>query len=176
MSLFSLTQISLKSAILLIFFFFFFQAEDGIRDYKVTGVQTCALPILAPALEPARPAGAAVVQVLGGDDPAPGPGATAHRPDQRAAPGAAIHDGDGARDHLRADVRDRSAGARDRRPVPAVRDRVSGPDPHVVRRAGLHDGDDRAARRRDLRAVAGRVPVRAIRLPGTAGGGGRDRK
>src|SRR5256885_8511326 len=28
------------------FFLFFFQAEDGIRDYKVTGVQTCALPIL----------------------------------------------------------------------------------------------------------------------------------
>src|SRR5256885_11421007 len=27
---------------------FFFQAEDGIRDYKVTGVQTCALPILQP--------------------------------------------------------------------------------------------------------------------------------
>src|SRR5688500_19548162 len=25
---------------------FFFQAEDGIRGYKVTGVQTCALPIL----------------------------------------------------------------------------------------------------------------------------------
>src|SRR5256885_7883970 len=29
--------------------FFFFQAEDGIRDYKVTGVQTCALPISAVA-------------------------------------------------------------------------------------------------------------------------------
>ena len=28
-----------------VFFFFFCQAEDGIRDYKVTGVQTCALPI-----------------------------------------------------------------------------------------------------------------------------------
>src|SRR6266576_2925620 len=28
------------------FFFFFFQAEDGIRDLYVTGVQTCALPIL----------------------------------------------------------------------------------------------------------------------------------
>ena len=28
-----------------IFFFFFFQAEDGIRDWSVTGVQTCALPI-----------------------------------------------------------------------------------------------------------------------------------
>src|SRR5256885_13001691 len=30
--------------------YFFFQAEDGIRDYKVTGVQTCALPILATAI------------------------------------------------------------------------------------------------------------------------------
>src|SRR5205807_5451418 len=30
-------------------FFFFFQAEDGIRDYKVTGVQTCALPISSAA-------------------------------------------------------------------------------------------------------------------------------
>src|SRR6266446_1048085 len=29
-------------------FFFFFQAEDGIRDYKVTGVQTGALPISLP--------------------------------------------------------------------------------------------------------------------------------
>src|SRR2546422_1793940 len=30
-----------------ILFFFFFQAEDGIRDVAVTGVQTCALPISA---------------------------------------------------------------------------------------------------------------------------------
>src|SRR5882762_8460478 len=29
------------------YFFFFFQAEDGIRDSSVTGVQTCALPISA---------------------------------------------------------------------------------------------------------------------------------
>src|SRR5690606_39504071 len=29
--------------------FFFFQAEDGIRDFHVTGVQTCALPIFTPA-------------------------------------------------------------------------------------------------------------------------------
>src|SRR5690348_17426498 len=28
-----------------VFFVFFFQAEDGIRDGRVTGVQTCALPI-----------------------------------------------------------------------------------------------------------------------------------
>src|SRR5256885_17196066 len=30
--------------------FFFFQAEDGIRDYKVTGVQTCAMPTSPPGL------------------------------------------------------------------------------------------------------------------------------
>src|SRR2546429_2628338 len=30
-----------------IIFFFFFQAEDGIRDVAVTGVQTCALPIFS---------------------------------------------------------------------------------------------------------------------------------
>src|SRR5437879_7904054 len=30
---------------LYVFLFFFFQAEDGIRDTSVTGVQTCALPI-----------------------------------------------------------------------------------------------------------------------------------
>src|SRR5256885_7466603 len=35
--------------VLAILLFFFFQAEDGIRDYKVTGVQTCALPIWAGA-------------------------------------------------------------------------------------------------------------------------------
>src|SRR3712207_9294831 len=44
--------------------FFFFQAEDGIRDIGVTGVQTCALPIWAggdaallprPAAGPGRP-------------------------------------------------------------------------------------------------------------------------
>src|SRR5215213_6652061 len=33
------------------FFFFFFQAEDGIRDWSVTGVQTCALPIFERVLE-----------------------------------------------------------------------------------------------------------------------------
>src|SRR5688572_31039541 len=34
--------------VLFFFFFFFFQAEDGIRDLTVTGVQTCALPIFGP--------------------------------------------------------------------------------------------------------------------------------
>src|SRR2546426_4737583 len=44
--------------------FFFFQAEDGIRDYKVTGVQTCALPIsleLHWVLEAVRVVGHAVL-------------------------------------------------------------------------------------------------------------------
>src|SRR2546430_3582653 len=36
-----------KTTSLFVFFFFFFQAEDGIRDLTVTGVQTCALPIFA---------------------------------------------------------------------------------------------------------------------------------
>ena len=34
------------------FCFFFFQAEDGIRDIGVTGVQTCALPILVCSTRP----------------------------------------------------------------------------------------------------------------------------
>src|SRR6267378_1223375 len=35
---------------MLLYFFFFFQAEDGIRDLYVTGVQTCALPISQPVV------------------------------------------------------------------------------------------------------------------------------
>src|SRR5438046_8023767 len=38
-----------------IFFYFFFQAEDGIRDWSVTGVQTCALPISVSKLAKRRP-------------------------------------------------------------------------------------------------------------------------
>src|SRR5262249_56919048 len=49
--------------------FFFFQAEDGIRDWSVTGVQTCALPIslcqeqISSQVE--RPEGAALVDQWG---------------------------------------------------------------------------------------------------------------
>src|SRR5690606_40261246 len=39
------------SCVTTIFFFFFFQAEDGIRDFHVTGVQTCALPISPATVE-----------------------------------------------------------------------------------------------------------------------------
>src|SRR5438445_2587810 len=38
-------NVCLRIAVRVLFFFFFFQAEDGIRDIGVTGVQTCALPI-----------------------------------------------------------------------------------------------------------------------------------
>src|SRR5205807_7262523 len=41
----------------LVCFVFFFQAEDGIRDYKVTGVQTCALPISIGYMAPEQIAG-----------------------------------------------------------------------------------------------------------------------
>src|SRR2546430_9108078 len=46
-----LTSSSISSLVVmcLLLFFFFFQAEDGIRDLTVTGVQTCALPIYAAA-------------------------------------------------------------------------------------------------------------------------------
>src|SRR5205085_3855653 len=40
----------------LFFVFFFFQAEDGIRDLTVTGVQTCALPIWVHRLDEVGPA------------------------------------------------------------------------------------------------------------------------
>src|SRR2546427_13149820 len=52
------------------FFFFFFQAEDGIRDLTVTGVQTCALPISDDLLGLLRRAG---------------PGRTADAPDPPGA-------------------------------------------------------------------------------------------
>src|SRR5256885_4675943 len=43
-----------STAVYSLLLFFFFQAEDGIRDYKVTGVQTCALPISLMLLTPRR--------------------------------------------------------------------------------------------------------------------------
>src|SRR2546430_13375453 len=47
------------------FCFFFFQAEDGIRDLTVTGVQTCALPICCHVVE----RNGATLALLGIDDP-----------------------------------------------------------------------------------------------------------
>src|SRR2546430_9980140 len=74
----------------LICFFFFFQAEDGIRDLTVTGVQTCAPPISA-ALEHRRRRRA---------------GTSTHRARRRAG----RDDADALRDRPR-----RAPGARDRK-------------------------------------------------------------
>src|SRR5215211_9273393 len=75
----------------LLFYFFFFQAEDGIRDHCVTGVQTCALPIFgaerARALGmrgdrdcPAPPAvGARAARLVEDIPPGIGPGVRAAR-------------------------------------------------------------------------------------------------
>src|SRR5256885_10362616 len=46
---------------------FFFQAEDGIRDYKVTGVQTCALPISASGRRTWPPTGLRAAPVRAAD-------------------------------------------------------------------------------------------------------------
>src|SRR5205807_5621308 len=43
----SRTGLDISYILFMVEIFFFFQAEDGIRDYKVTGVQTCALPIFS---------------------------------------------------------------------------------------------------------------------------------
>src|SRR5256885_6229704 len=59
-------------------FFFFFQAEDGIRDYKVTGVQTCALPICR----------ALAVDVM--DDGSEGGVCGVHASQSRSAPSACL--------------------------------------------------------------------------------------
>src|SRR5256885_7450569 len=53
----------------LLLFVFFFQAEDGIRDYKVTGVKTCALPISNRGV---RPRSALVIQYRAADNVALG--------------------------------------------------------------------------------------------------------
>src|SRR3989449_4198620 len=57
----------------LVVFFFFFQAEDGIRDVAVTGVQTCALPIypLSRVLKAAGMTKSGVIQSFLRADPNP---------------------------------------------------------------------------------------------------------
>src|SRR5688572_32292502 len=66
-----------------VIFVFFFQAEDGIRDLTVTGVQTCALPIWA--ADRAVDERAGIAQLVAGGD------LDARRP------GAAVEQGGGAR-------------------------------------------------------------------------------
>src|SRR2546421_8727809 len=77
-------------------FFFFFQAEDGIRDLIVTGVQTCALPIFLEEWEHAQRRGAKVyAEVVGYGMTADAHHITAPAPD-----------GAGARDAMQLAMRD----------------------------------------------------------------------
>src|SRR2546422_10698435 len=90
----------------LLFSFFFFQAEDGIRDVAVTGVQTCALPISRDRREivalglqglPAAPAG---------EGPGPGEAVERHFDVERGRPfrPAVPRNGHGTDGHDRAEV------------------------------------------------------------------------
>src|SRR2546425_2231505 len=71
--------------------FFFFQAEDGIRDKLVTGVQTCALPICVRGAHPPDRAGGAPRRAGVPDDPGARGGAVqpARQAARRARPGGA---------------------------------------------------------------------------------------
>src|SRR6266542_2424701 len=69
-------------------FFFFFQAEDGIRDATVTGVQTCALPI-----SPVAPAGGRAGAIDGDKEGGGAGGDPRHRGDHRAGRGVGYRQG-----------------------------------------------------------------------------------
>src|SRR6266446_1624637 len=66
--------------------FFFFQAEDGIRDYKVTGVQTCALPICIQPIDHFLRAVRHIVNAAPFKGSAPQPSARIERADARYLP------------------------------------------------------------------------------------------
>src|SRR2546427_5567028 len=80
-----------------LFYFFFFQAEDGIRDLTVTGVQTCALPIWVQAPRALGHALRALAKAAGGSatlfrsEAADQPGAEPDFDAQAADATAALH-------------------------------------------------------------------------------------
>src|SRR3712207_6994552 len=66
-------------------FFFFFQAEDGIRDIGVTGVQTCALPISSTSTSAAAKQSVPVGEVARESTPAPSSAAPSDPQGEEAA-------------------------------------------------------------------------------------------
>src|SRR2546429_4459557 len=154
--------------------FFFFQAEDGIRDVAVTGVQTCALPISPvphPAAEPRHPR-----------HPARGDHAPVHQV-HRADAGAAA----GARGGVSGDGRD--AGGDQVADAPAAAEGRGGGRGGPARGAGAAASGKRAlqARRRrdrqpaapgarrvaDARRAEGPPPARGAAADRAAGDAGR---
>src|SRR5215203_2552171 len=142
-------MIFLFSVISVFLFFFFFQAEDGIRDIGVTGVQTCALPISPPDPPqmqirlPSSTSATFTVRPPGGRRGARSPAArararrgTAGRPAGAPAPraGGAAAPGGGPRGRAgTAPLVQRLAAAAGRRPPP----RAAAPAP-VARRSAAH--------------------------------------
>src|SRR2546430_11292436 len=146
--------------------FFFFQAEDGIRDLTVTGVQTCALPICT---QDSRGTGASARGRIARPRPADGP-ARPHRGARRLpAVGVAVDHRDRLGGHRSLRVaRARHQGAGARAPyrgtehAPAARGwwyHLAGPEATrraLTRIAGRADGARRElARRRSRRGAAG---------------------
>src|SRR3989441_6165944 len=157
----STTQLFVFAMITLDFdFFFFFQAEDGIRDKLVTGVQTCALPISRPGERGPR-------TVEGGCGPrgarrAAGEGGEA-RPRQGARADGDPPRGPGPRRRARL-----VPNAREARRAPRASGAVDG-DERRVRGGDRGGGDDGARRDGDLRTARGRAPV--VRAAGRRGAG-----
>src|SRR3989454_9131226 len=152
------------------YYFFFFQAEDGIRDYKVTGVQTCALPIsphragrngdLAPCARAVAPARAHARR-----------GAPLPSPQPRARSGARASAPAGGRAPL-ARVRPLARARGERGDSGAAHRRGTQPDGAARLFFGVRRRDDD----RDARRVAVAGGNRAARLgAGSAGGDGAAR-
>src|SRR2546426_4170394 len=159
-----------------VFFFFFFQAEDGIRDYKVTGVQTCALPILGRGAAGAHRGAGAREELRGHGCVSRGPG--------RGGGGAAAGGGAGA--GLRRALSGAARCDAARAPRPGVRARdARGDDVRVgaaprgrgirgVRAPRAHGGGSGDARRERVRGGRGGVfPHRAHGRHTADGRGGR---
>src|SRR5438046_5900535 len=174
------------------FFFFFFQAEDGIRDWSVTGVQTCALPISSArgraggrgldVRRRRRHPPAARLPAPGGRDRVRRAGAAAVRAD-RPPEGARRLGGRRLRARRRKRAADglRLAGGRRARPAWAAGDRPAR-DPRLRRHpdAAATGGAPGATRRRpDVHAARGRAgdaARRAAPLGGPRAGAGQRRR
>src|SRR3712207_9581641 len=116
---------------------FFFQAEDGIRDIGVTGVQTCALPISGSSAATTSP-GATCTSMTGTSVKSPMSGMRMSTRDSRATGAAVLEDEAAAVLEQAAEVPDEARGGRTddhtviagerQRQHPSRHERGTGPD------------------------------------------------